>query len=402
MLRIRSAMTLLAALVLAGAACGDGDTVAAVSQQPEAEATVTTQAGPDDASEDRSDAAAAEDGVEAVVPDAQDGAAPADEGPDAPPVDAGALLAAAVTQLDGRSVRGEAALELAPGFALTAAFDSDAEGDLAAVTELPPGMAPEFPGGAEFETRYVGGTVYARPPVRAEVLAGLGLEEAWYVDDPAMTADPAAQAMGAAGGAMCIFSQADGGAFEDCDPLGEAGDFLEYSRDPEIVGREDVRGVETTRVRFLASLLDLIGEGLGMVPGGGDAGASEGGAFDDTASDPFAEGLEQILGFLDAGIQVEVWIDDDNLIRRLTFDLASLVAGIADGDGGAEMPSSLITLEFYDYDADISVVAPPPASIVDPSLILDVDDYAASGEHDDEGCEEFYDEEYDETYAVCD
>jgi len=48
------------------------------------------------------------------------------------------------------------------------------------------------------------------------------------------------------------------------------------------------------------------------------------------------------------------------------------------------------------------VMATPAAAIVDPSLILDVDDHAASGEHDDEGCEEFYDEEYDETYAVCD
>ena len=147
--------------------------------------------------------------------------------------------------------------------------------------------------------------------------------------------------------------------------------------------------MEATRVRFLVSLMDLAGEALGMEP---DDEASDGGAFDDTASDPFAEGLEQIFGFLDADLEVEVWIDGDNLIRRLAFDLASMFAGLAGEDAGAAMPSSPITLEFYDYDADIGVDAPPPESIVDEDLLIGGDDYATSEEYDP------YDD-YDDDYS---
>lgn len=386
MLRIRLAATLLAALALAGAACGGSDAGTAGDQQPEAEATVTTQAGPDDASEDVSDAVAVEDDVEAAAADALDDAGSSDGDPDAPPVDVEALLASATTVLDGRSVRGEANVELAPGFGFSTSFESDADGDLAVSLELPPGMDPEFPGGADAEMRYLGGVVYVRPAVTAETLAELGVDEAWYVAEPVPGADPMSDAMGSAGGVMCAFPQMLDAPPRDCDLLGETGAFLEAASEPEIVGREDVRGVEATRVRFQVSLLDLMGEALGMEPDDGET--SEAGAFDDTASDPFAEGLDQIFGFLDAGFEVEVWIDDESLIRRLTFDLASMFAGLAGEDAGAEMPSSLMTLEFYDFDADISVDAPPPEAIVDEDLLIGNDGYATTEEY------EPYDDDY--------
>jgi len=383
MLRIRLAMTLLAALALVGAACGGGDVGTASDQQPAAEATVTTQAGPDDASEDVSDAVAVEDDVEAAAPDAPDDAGSSEDRPDAPPVDAEALLASATTALDGRSVRGEATIELAPGFEFSTSFESDAEGDLAATVELPPGMDPEFPGGAEAEMRYVGGVVYVRPPATAETLTELGVDEAWYIVEP--VGDPMAAAMQSAGGVMCIFPQAIDEPYEDCDPLGDTATFLDAARDAEVVGREEVRGVEATRVSFLVSLMDLAGGALGMEP---DDGASDGGVFDDTASDPFAEGLEQIFGFLEADLEVEVWIDGDNLIRRLAFDLASMFAGLAGEDAGAAMPSSPITLEFYDYNADIGVDAPPPEAIVDEDLLI--------GSYGGGGGAEPYDDDYDD------
>ena len=219
------------------------------------------------------------------------------------------------------------------------------------------------------------GVVYVRPPASAEDLAELGVDEAWYVAEPAAAGDPMTQAMGSAG-VMCIFPQMLDEPLEDCDPVGETGAFLEAASEAEIVGREDLRGVETTRVRFLVSLLDLAGEDLGIEPD--DDETSESGAFDDTASDPFAEGMEQIFGFLDAEFEVEVWIDDESLIRRLSFDLASLFAGIAGPEAAAEMPSSLISVEFYDFDADISVDAPPADAIVDEDLLVGGDDYATS------------------------
>ena len=123
--------------------------------------------------------------------------------------------------LDGRSVRGEATIELAPGFEFSTSFESDAEGDLAATVELPPGMDPEFPGGAEAEMRYVGSVVYLRPPVTAETLAALGVDEAWYIVEP--IGDPMAEAMQSAGGVMCIFPQAIDEPFADCDPLSDTG-----------------------------------------------------------------------------------------------------------------------------------------------------------------------------------
>ena len=393
MLRIRLTMTLLAALALAGAACGGGDADTTGDRQPEAEATVATQAGSDDASEDVSDAAAAEDDVEAAAAGAPDGAGStgdalddagsSGDGPDAPPAGAEALLASATAELDGRSVRGVATLEFAPGSELSTRFESDSDGDLAATVDLPPGTDPEFPAGAEAEIRYVDGAVYVRPAVTDKTLAELGVDEAWYVPGPAD--DPLFQPMQSAGGVMCIFPQAMMEPFEDCDPRRDAGAFLEAAREAEIVGRDVVRGTETTRVRFLVSLMDLGREALGAEP---DDGTAEQGAFDDTASDPFAEGLEQFFGFLDSDFEVEVWIDDEGLVRRLAFDLAAMFAGLAGEGADAEMPASPMALEFYDFDADISVDAPPPEAIVDEDLLVGGDGYATTEEY------EPYDDDY--------
>ena len=414
MLRIRVAGTLVLAVALLAAACGDEAPEVSTSAEP---AVQEEASDPDDSSAnaepssgqsvapDRQDAAdapgdgdedsaaASSDGPDAAdapgdgdedsaaaSSDGPDGAVSTGPGEDSSPADVEALLASATTELAGRSVRGEATIEFEPGFGLSAHFESDADGDVAVTVELPPGLDPEFPGGGEDELRYVGGVVYVRPAVSAETLADLGVDEAWFVAESAAGGDPMSDAMGSAGGVMCMFSQVIVEPFADCDPLGETGTFLEAASEAEIVGREDVRGVEATRVRFLVSLLDLAGEALGMELDEDDAGTSEG-VFDDSASDPFAEGLEQIFGFLDADFEVEVWIDDENLIRRQTFDLASLVAGLAGPD--AEIPSSLITLEFYDFDADISVEAPPPEAIVDdPDLLRGDDDYASSEEYE--------------------
>ena len=396
MLRIRVSGTLVLAVALLAGACGDEATEVSTSAEP---AVQEEASAPDDSSADAepsSGQSAAPDQEDAAdVPgsgdedsaaassDGTDDAASTGDGEDAAPVDVEALLASVTTQLDGRSVRGEATIELAPGFKLSTSFESDADGDLVATVEIPPGLDPEFPSGAEAEVRYVGGTTYVRPPLSAEALADLGVDEAWFVPEPVAGGDPMGDAMGSVGGVTCIFPQAIEEPFTACDPLGDTGAFLEAASKAEIIGREDVRGVEATRVRFLVSLRDLAGEALGAVLGEDDAEASEGGAFDDSASDPFAEGLEQIFGFLDADLEVEVWIDDENLIRRQAFDLASLFAGLAGPD--AEMPSSLITVEFYDFDADISVDAPPPETIIDdPDLLVGGDDFGSSEEYEPE------------------
>ena len=364
----------LAVMALLAAACGDdgGEVTAPDEPQGQAEAPTTTASEPDDSPE--ADGTEAGDTVTsttaAAEPDGSDEAAPAADGADAAPVDVEALLASATTQLDGRPVRGEATLDLAPGFGLSTSFEYDTDGDLAAIIELPPGVDPEFPAGADAEFRYVGGVVYARPPAPAETLAELGVDEAWYIAEPVSTGDPFGDAMASGGGLMCIFPQSADALLAECDPLGDMGTLLGGARDPEIVGREDVRGTDATRVRFQLSLMDLMGEALGQTSGE----TPEGEFFDEGSTDPFAEGMEEFFAMLDTGFEVEVWIDDDNLIRRLAYDLASMFAGLAGPDD--VIPSSLITVEFFDFDADISVDAPPPEAIVDEDVLVGGDDYS--------------------------
>ena len=398
MIRLRVA-GVLASVALLAAACGDDGGEAATGDEPQAqtEAPTTTAGGSDDSPE----AGVTEAGDTEESSDAGEAAAGEDEPDDAgstgdggaAPLDAETLLASATTSLDGRSVRGVATFELAPGIALSSSFESDADGDLAIAVEVPPGLDPEFPGGADVEARYVGDVIYARPAVRAGTLAELGVEEAWFVAESAEGVDPMGDLMlQSGGGVMCVFPQSLDAPLGECDPLGEAGALLEAAGQAEVVGREEVRGAEATRVRFQVSLLDLSGEALfaadedaADAPDGAfsedAAGDPDGAFFDDGAEDPFAEGLEQFFAFLDATFEVEVWIDDENFIRRLVFDLASLFAGLAGPDDDVDLPSSLITLEFYDFDADISVDAPPPEVIVDSSLILSDDDYATSEEY---------------------
>ena len=398
-----------AVVALLAAACGDdgGEAVTPDEPQDVAEAAGTTQPDPEDVS-DGGDPAEEDivrpsdaDDDPADASGSEDGTSTSEDGGDAVPMDAEALLASAVTALDGRSVRGEASFDIGPGFSLSTGFESDVEGDLAVVAQLPPGVDPDFPFGAEAEFRYVGGMIYARPPTPAETLAELGLDEAWFVAEPVGPGDPMNDAMASAGGLMCIFPQSTEAFFGECDPVGDTGTFLEMAQDPEIAGREDARGTEVTRVLFRVSLLDLAGDAFGQAPGTDDSESPDGAFFDDSSSDPFAEGMEEFFALLDTGFEVEVWIDDDNLIRRLTFDLASMFADLAGPD--EPIPSTRLTLEFFDFDADISVDAPPPEAIVDEDLLTGGDDYATSEEYEayDEGCEEFYDEEYDESYVVC-
>ncbi len=400
MFRARMAGILAATVVLVAAACSgeNGETVTDVPQDQAETPADATSATSDDSSEasdpaegDTSEGSAA-DADEPDDPGSsedREDAAPADP-EDAAPADPETLLASATTQLDGRSVRGEAMIDVGPGVKLSTRFDSDADGDLAATVELPPGMDPQFPDGADAEVRYVSGIIYVRPSVPAETLAELGVDEAWYVAEPVGGSDPMIDAIGSAGGVMCVFSQSLDAPFDDCDPLGETGTLMEAASEAEIVGREDVRGTEATRVRFQVSLLDLVGEALGGAPDEGEAGTAEGDDPDGGDSDPFAEGFEQ---FFDTGFEVDIWIDDENLIRRLTFDLASMFAGFAGPDD--EVPSNLITLEFYDFDADISVDAPPPELIVDDPSLLRGDSGGGS-------VVEPYDDEYEETYGETD
>jgi len=136
--------------------------------------------------------------------------------------------------------------------------------------------------------------------------------------------------------------------------------FLEGAGDDvETVGREQVRGVETTHVRTDVDIARLIAE---------------------AAPEEAAE-LEESLGELGATdvigtLPVDAWIDDDGMVRRLriSFDLAGLT-GLA-GEAGAEVPEGMVEaamvldLELYDLGEPVEIVIPDPSEVgqIDGSL----------------------------------
>ena len=366
MRRFPAPLIVAMAAVLVASACTDeaGEVVTVADPQVQVETTAPDDSPGDagDAGDEPSDAVdpdGSSDGGEVDEPEATTtAAAPVDDGDaGAGDVDAAALLASAQTRLDGRSVRGEASFGdpavPIPAATLRAGFEVDADGDLAVTFELPAGFDPELPDGGVGETRYVDGVTYVRPVISDEMAAELGVGdgEAWYIADLEAVEDPTVEMLGAAGGIMCVFPQME--APLDCDPLAETLTLFEAAHEAEVVGREEVRGVQTTRIRFQAALSAMAAD---MAPDGESVSPEGEGSEDEVFGDFF--------GLMDASLAAEVWLDDEGLIRRLTIDLFSIFAGLADPDD-AETPSILVTLEFYDFGADISVDAPPPETIVD-------------------------------------
>lgn len=103
----------------------------------------------------------------------------------------------------------------------------------------------------------------------------------------------------------------------------------------EEVGTLDVRGVATTRL----SAAYTVRESLGALP------------------EEQAEALEELYAelpssYLDAEQHVDVFIDDDGLLRRM--QLASPSVDLQ----GVALPASTTILDYFDLDADIDIAAP--------------------------------------------
>lgn len=136
--------------------------------------------------------------------------------------------------------------------------------------------------------------------------------------------------------------------------------FLEGAGDEvETVGREQVRGVDTTHVHTHVDLAGLLAE----------AAPEEAAELEDSLAEL---GAADVVGVL----PVDAWVDDDGFVRRLRigFDLGGL-AGLA-GDAGAEVPEGMagatmvLDLELYDLGEPVEIVLPDPAEVgsIDGSL----------------------------------
>ena len=125
-------------------------------------------------------------------------------------------------------------------------------------------------------------------------------------------------------------------------PPASPDEFLDYlhgvAPDPERLGEESVRGVETTRYRTELDLRRATRRDL------------ERDGWDD-------QHIERVLeGMADGPVEVEVWIAEDGLIRRIVWRNES-----------TREPSwsSETTTEFFDFGIETAIEPPPPGEVME-------------------------------------
>ena len=109
--------------------------------------------------------------------------------------------------------------------------------------------------------------------------------------------------------------------------------------EPEVVGQEDVRGVETTHYHATMSLAD---------------------ALEKVPEDQRAEvevALQGLGEASDVDIPVDVWIDGDGLPHRMTVELGDALETFAPG------ASATMTMELFDYGEPVAIQVPSPDEV---------------------------------------
>ena len=305
---------------------------------PEEEPELSVPDAPEDTPEPATSTTSLDDGTEQSTPTSGD-------------LDASALLSAAGEASVGQPVRGEFTVAMSPGtdtVLASATFETGADGNTA--------MTFSFFGSLNMEFRFVDGAAYVQlPPL---FLSSLGVET--NVPDPWLTVDEASAAELGVGCPSPLSFLDPEGSMSACDPLGDTAMLLpEFADDATIVGRETLRGSETTVIRLTLSVQDLIGVDLEPVPD-----------LENGGSDPGA--IEEMFP-ADAEIQADIWIDDNLRILRTVVDLGSLMPGLAgsDGEGFEDMPQLVSTTDYYDHGATIVVDAPLPEQVIGDLADLD-------------------------------
>jgi hypothetical protein len=127
--------------------------------------------------------------------------------------------------------------------------------------------------------------------------------------------------------------------------------FLESLRgvggEPEVVGQEDVRDVETTHYRATMNLAQAL------------EAAPEGERAEVEAA------LEQLGDIDDAGIPVDIWIDGDDLPRRMRMDMGAAFGAITGSEGVMTM-----TMELFDYGEPVDIEVPSPDEVTPFSEVM--------------------------------
>ncbi|MXX43829.1 MAG: hypothetical protein F4Z53_12350 [Acidimicrobiales bacterium] len=321
----------VAALALAAAACGgdtgDGDGADVATQAtsaPTTAAAAPTTAAPTTA------------------------APPATTAASELPTDAMELLQLAFENSAGRSVRGDMQMDMGALATVAMHFESDSSQNFSMFMSF-----DEMMGGGDigigFEVRFVDGVQYLQFVVPEELRALVGdeLPEGWFVFDAET---------GAAMGIVCP-SALPGDAPDDgaCRLPNDNTNQIEFVTSAEIVGTESIDGESMTHIRYALDIASMT-EGYLAEPDGADG------------------SLPLVGDFLPDEFIYDVWIDGDGLTRRISVDLGSFMEDLladldpADTEGHEDEIASMLditnVINYYDYDTDITIEAPPADEIV--------------------------------------
>jgi hypothetical protein len=169
---------------------------------------------------------------------------------------------------------------------------------------------------------------------------GLGSLEQIFVGERVFMAVP-----GSPGYYSFNLDEIAGTPFEAMKPGGSLDLLREVAGDVEEVGDETVRGERTTRYRASVDPRKALEQ----------AGATAG-MFEQLGIDPAS--LEDV--------PLEVWLDSEQRVRRMTFELT---VPASEATGGQEI-STTVTLEMYEFGVDVQVEEPPADQVQDGSALL--------------------------------
>lgn len=192
--------------------------------------------------------------------------------------------------------------------------------------EIPPEFADMF---SAMEIRQIGDTAYINFPF---ITMFLGVDTEWL----SVPAEESDDVSGFTGG------------FVPTNPTDMLASFEGVDATIEDLGRETIRGAETTHYRVTVDAAALAES---------DPDALEGlGAGD----------LSQITD-----LPIHFWIDDDGLLHKFEFavDGADVIA-----EPGEEFESMVVTFEIYGYNEPVSIEAPDPATVTDADDLGDMFD----------------------------
>ena len=329
---MRRILLLLAVLGLLAAACGggDGSDTTAAAEAPGDNQSQTTEA----ASTETTAAPATTEAPETTAaPETTTSGAPAEAG--------GSTLLAALAQSEqatsGRMegtfvISGAEGMPAATEFNIRFTGEYAANGDNTFIMDLSE-AAGAAPGGeeipaefadvfGEMEIRTIGDTAY----LRFGMFAMLGVQTEW-VSLPATDAGSTAASFGA----------------NPVNPADIMSTFGPGVSDPQNLGRETIRGVETTHFAVLVDIDEVMEQA--------DAAA--------------LEDLEGISTDFPSGqMPVNFWVGDDGNIYRFSLEFDGTL------NPDSEFESMTMIWEMFDYGANIEIVAPPADQVTDGSNLV--------------------------------